>query len=102
MLVAMRRRFVAHAQPCAFTIRKFNGKLFVLHKEEFDMRHLVIAVVVAAGACLVGSLGASATPANGQAILMLPIMRTPSLTWLVGADAVGIATVVDTAFPDAS
>jgi hypothetical protein len=33
------------------------------------MRHLVIAVVVAAGACLVGSLGASATPANGQAIL---------------------------------
>jgi hypothetical protein len=33
---------------------------------------------------------------------MLPIMRTPSLTWLVGADAVGIATVGDTAFPDAS
>jgi hypothetical protein len=33
---------------------------------------------------------------------MLPIMRTPSLKWLVGADAVGIATVGDTAFPDAN
>ena len=51
--------FVAHVRPCALTIRKFNGKLFTLHKEEF------IAVVVAAGACLVGSLGASATPAKG-------------------------------------
>jgi hypothetical protein len=53
---------------CAFTIRKFNGELFVLNKEEFDMRHLVIAVVVAAGACFVGAFGASAAPANGQAI----------------------------------
>ena len=32
------------------------------------MRHLVIAVVVAAGTCFVGALGASAAPANGQAI----------------------------------
>ena len=32
------------------------------------MRHLVIAVVVAAGRCFVGALGASAAPANGQAI----------------------------------
>jgi hypothetical protein len=32
------------------------------------MRHLVIAVVVAAGTCFVGVLGASAAPANGQAI----------------------------------
>ena len=32
------------------------------------MRHLVIAVVVAAGTRFVGALGASAAPANGQAI----------------------------------
>ena len=32
------------------------------------MRHLVIAVVVAASACFVGALGASAAPANGDAI----------------------------------
>jgi hypothetical protein len=33
------------------------------------MRHLVIAVVVAVGACFVGALGASASPADGQAML---------------------------------
>ena len=32
------------------------------------MRRLVIAVIVAAGACFVGALGASAAPTNGQAI----------------------------------
>jgi hypothetical protein len=32
------------------------------------MRCLVIAVVVAAGACFVGGLGASAAPTNGQTI----------------------------------
>ena len=31
-----------------------------------------------------------------------PIMRTPSVTWLVGADAVGIATAGDIASPDSS
>jgi hypothetical protein len=56
MLTAMQRAFVAHAQLFAFTIRKFNGKPFVLNNEEFEMRHLVIAVVVAAGACFVGAL----------------------------------------------
>ena len=38
------------------------------HKEEFDMRRLVIAVVLATGACFVGGLGASAAPASGQVI----------------------------------
>jgi hypothetical protein len=32
------------------------------------MRRLIIAVIVAAGACFVGTLGASAAPASGQAI----------------------------------
>jgi hypothetical protein len=33
------------------------------------MRHLVLAIVVAAGTCFVGTVGASASPANGQAML---------------------------------
>ena len=32
------------------------------------MRHLVLAIVTAAGVSLIGLGGASATPANGQAI----------------------------------
>jgi hypothetical protein len=32
------------------------------------MRHLMIAVVLAAGVSMVGSIGASAAPANGPAI----------------------------------
>ena len=32
------------------------------------MRHLVLAIVMAAGVSLVGSVAASAAPANGQAI----------------------------------
>ena len=32
------------------------------------MRHIVLAIVMAAGASLIGSVAASAAPANGQAI----------------------------------
>ena len=32
------------------------------------MRHIVLAIVMAAGVSLVGSVAASAAPANGQAI----------------------------------
>jgi hypothetical protein len=32
------------------------------------MRHLVLAIIMAAGVSLVGSVAASAAPANGQAI----------------------------------
>jgi hypothetical protein len=33
-----------------------------------DMRHLVLAIVMAAGVSLIGSVGASAAPVNGHAI----------------------------------
>jgi len=33
-----------------------------------DMRHIVLAIIMAAGVSLMGIAGASAAPANGQAI----------------------------------
>jgi hypothetical protein len=33
------------------------------------MRHMVLAIIVAAGTCFVGALGATASPANGNALL---------------------------------
>ena len=68
MLAAMRRAWSRMPDPAPLQFANSTAS-YLSCTEEFDMRHLVIAVVVAAGACLVGSLGASATPANGQAIL---------------------------------
>jgi hypothetical protein len=33
------------------------------------MRYMVLAIVIAAGICFVGTMGASASPANGNALL---------------------------------
>ena len=65
------------------------------------MRRLVIAVLVAAGASFVGTLGASAAPASGQAIRKAPNRRAALLRFGVVAAAAGIVTVGDVASPDA-
>jgi hypothetical protein len=42
---------------------------FRRHKQGgIDMRHLVLSIAMAAGVSLIGMVGASAAPANGQAI----------------------------------
>jgi hypothetical protein len=47
---------------------EFNGRFRVVKIGGVDMRHIVFAIVMAAGVGLVGMAGASAAPANGQAI----------------------------------
>jgi len=47
---------------------EFNGRFRVVKIGGVDMRHIVFAIVMAAGVGLVGMAGASAAPAHGQAI----------------------------------
>lgn len=51
-----------------FTSRRFDGKLSEQNLEESNMRYLMIAIVMAAGASLAGTAAVSAAPANGKAI----------------------------------
>jgi hypothetical protein len=51
-----------------FTTRRFDGKILPLNAEGSNMRYLLVAIVMAAGAGLIGTATASAAPANGQAI----------------------------------
>jgi hypothetical protein len=51
-----------------FTARRFDGNLSEAMRRESTMRHLVIAIVMAACASLIGTAAVSAAPANGKAI----------------------------------
>jgi hypothetical protein len=51
-----------------FTTNRFDGKVCEQTAEGLNMRYLMIAIVMAAGASLIGTVAASATPASGQAI----------------------------------
>jgi hypothetical protein len=40
-----------------------------MQKEGIDMRHIMVAIALALGVSFIGMAGASATPANGNAML---------------------------------
>ena len=47
------------------------------------MRHIVLAIVMAAGVSLIGSVAASAAPANGQAMAQA-VKQTDQITPVAG------------------
>jgi hypothetical protein len=65
-MVTARRRWMPARMR--FTTPGFDGKLLPLNAEGSNMRYLLVAIVMAAGAGLIGTTAASAAPANGQAI----------------------------------
>jgi hypothetical protein len=67
------RKCVAHTKAvdaCAPALydAQIQWQSFHANVEDLNMRNLVIAIVMAAGASLIGATVASAAPANGQTI----------------------------------
>jgi hypothetical protein len=54
-----------------FTPQKFSGSFVSFNRRKTHMRHIIAAIVVIAGASLFATMGASAAPANGKAIVQI-------------------------------
>ena len=68
-----------------FTAKHFDASFAAMHSKPggHGMRHIVLAIVMAAGVSLIGILAASAAPANGQAIAQA-IKQTDQITPAAG------------------
>jgi hypothetical protein len=54
-----------------FTRQKFSGSLLSFNWRKTNMRHIIAAIVVVAGASFFATMGASAAPANGKALAQI-------------------------------
>jgi hypothetical protein len=72
-------------EAASFTAQSFDGRFAAMQLPTggIGMRHVVLAIIMAAGVSLVGSVAASAAPANGHAISQA-IAKTNQITEVRG------------------